>query len=46
MDCLEKRMNRLASEVDDYKSKCANLESHNASLLQHIQTLKAQLMNK
>merc|ERR1712038_659139 len=35
MDCLEKRMNRLASDLEEYKVKCSNLESHNSSLLSH-----------
>merc|ERR1712226_1177681 len=36
MDTLEKRMNRLASDLEEYKAECSNLESHNSSLLSHI----------
>ena len=46
MDCLEKRMNRLASDLEEYKVKCSNLESHNSSLLSHIRTLREQLAKK
>ena len=46
MDGLERRMNRMASEIDEYKTKCSNLESHNATLLHHIRTLREQVVAK
>ncbi len=43
MDCLERKMNSLHSELSEFKSRCSSLEEQNASLVAQIKRLQAQL---
>ena len=44
MDCLERKMDNLHSELSLYKNKCNSLEEQNEGLLDQMKRLQAQLM--
>ena len=46
MDCLERKMDNLHSELAQYKSKCVTLEGQNGSLMAQVKKLQAQLASK
>jgi len=43
MDTLEKKMDKLACEVDIFRQKCMELEGKNASLVAQVKSLESQL---
>ena len=46
MDCLERKMDRLSSEVSAYQQKCLQLEAQNANLVNQLNELRSKFVDK
>ncbi len=46
MDCLEKKMDALHSELALFKNRCCTLENQNAALVTQVKKLQAQLQQQ
>ena len=43
MDCLERKMDNIHSDLGHYKNKCSTLEEQNAALMAQIKRLQVRI---